>query len=54
MSRVRVEANGYLVGAALWAADIESMDSNMTDETAPSLQEGEHQEQESGVTEKEL
>lgn len=42
------------MGAALWAADIESMDSNMTDGNAPSLQEDNHQGQETGVTEKEL
>lgn len=42
------------VGAALWAADIDSMDSSMTNENAPSLQEGKHEEQETGVTEKEL
>jgi hypothetical protein len=27
------------VGAALWAADIESMNTSMTDETAPTLRE---------------
>jgi hypothetical protein len=27
------------VGAALWAADIEAMNTSMTDETAPTLRE---------------
>jgi hypothetical protein len=27
------------VGAALWAADIEAMDTSMTDKNAPTLQE---------------
>ncbi|KAG9250087.1 uncharacterized protein F5Z01DRAFT_427240 [Emericellopsis atlantica] len=36
------------VGAALWAADIDANDAQMTDENAPSLQE--HEAQESGVT----
>lgn len=32
--------NEMLVGAALWAADIEAMNTSMTDENAPTLQEG--------------
>lgn len=32
-------ANAKTVGAALWAADIESMDTSMTDGTAPTLRE---------------
>lgn len=40
------------VGAALWAADIDAMESSMTDESAPALQEDLHPEQETGVTDK--
>ena len=37
--RNRASSNRITVGAALWAADIESMDTSMTDGTAPALRE---------------